>query len=62
LEKPPTKKKIGMTWKIQVPSHKPLVTPTALERVIRPFSTWMMPMNQCPKTTAQIDTARRRST
>src|SRR5207249_11585711 len=30
FENPPTKKKIGMTWKIHVPSHRYEVTPTAL--------------------------------
>jgi hypothetical protein len=30
LENPPTKKKIGITWKNQVASHIQAVTPTAL--------------------------------
>jgi hypothetical protein len=30
LENPPTKKKTGMTWNNQVPSHSPEVRPTAL--------------------------------
>jgi hypothetical protein len=30
LEKPPTKKKTGITWNSQVASHIPEVRPTAL--------------------------------
>ena len=38
FENPPTKKKIGMTWKIHVPNHRPEESPTALTVRIMPWS------------------------
>ena len=46
FEKPPTKKKIGMTWKTQVKSQRPGVTPIALVERITPPSQWLIEMNQ----------------
>ena len=60
--KPPTKKKIGMTWKTQVASHRPEVTPIALWTPMIPPVQKMMPMNQWPNTTATMLAARRKST
>jgi hypothetical protein len=62
LEKPPTKKKTGITWNSQVPSHIPEVRPTALVVEKMSPSRWLIEMNQWPNTTATIDAARRKST
>ena len=35
-----------MTWKTQVKSHRPDVTPIALVERITPPSQWLIPMNQ----------------
>src|SRR5712692_10160664 len=61
FEKPPTKKKIGITWNTQVASHRPEVSPIALVMEITPFLHQMIPMNQCPNTTAAMLAARRKS-
>ena len=62
FEKPPTKKKIGMTWNSHVPTHSPEVTPMALCTPMTPWSQKMMAMNQWPKTTPAMLAARRKST
>jgi hypothetical protein len=46
FENPPTKKKIGITWKNQVASHSHAVTPTALVVRITPSCHHTIPMNQ----------------
>ena len=61
LEKPPTKKKIGMTWNTHVASQSPRVTPMALVVVITPPCYVMTLMSQCPNTTARMLAARRKS-
>ena len=62
FENPPTKKKMGITWNTQVPSHIHDVTPTALVVLMTPSCHQMMPMNQWPKTTVTMLAALRKST
>jgi hypothetical protein len=62
FENPPTKKKIGITWKNHVASQSQAVTPTALVVRMTPSCHQMTPMNQWPKTTATMLAARRKST
>ncbi len=54
MENPPTKKKIGMTWRNQVASHIQGVTPMALLLRIRPWSQANIPIVQWPITTARM--------
>jgi hypothetical protein len=62
FENPPTKKKIGITWRNHVISQSQDVTPIALVSRMIPCCHQMIPMNQWPKTTAQMLRARRKST
>jgi hypothetical protein len=49
FENPPTKKKIGITWKNQVASHTQEVSPMALVSRMIPCCHQTMPMNQWPQ-------------
>ena len=51
-----------MTWHTQVASHSPGALPTALVARISPLSQLMRAMVQCPSTTTQMLSARRKST
>ncbi len=62
FENPPTKKKIGITWRNQVASQSHDVRPIALVARMKPWSQWIIPIVQCPITTARMLTARRKST
>ena len=62
FEKPPTKKKIGITCSTQVASQSQDVTPIALVVRSTPSCHHTIPIVQCPTTTAQMLAARRKST
>src|SRR3990172_12130406 len=62
FENPPTKKNTGMTWNSHLASHRPDVTPTALDVEKMSCSNLLIAMNQWPNTTATIEAARRKAT
>ncbi len=59
---PPTKKKMGITWRNHVASQSHEVTPIALVDRIEPRSQMIIAIVQWPITTDRMLTARRKST
>jgi len=61
FEKPPTKKKIGMTMSTHVSAHAQDTFPMALVVPMMPSCQYTWPMNQWPNTTTRMLVPRRKS-